>query len=113
MTIRVLVVDDEPLVRRGVAQGVDWAALSCEVVGEAANGEEGLAMARRLAPDLIITDIRMPRMDGIEMMNALRGEGCRARCIVFGLTPASAARSLTPAILSPGDSSPETIANFI
>ena len=83
MTIRVLVVDDEPLVRRGVAQGVDWAALSCEVVGEAANGEEGLAMARRLAPDLIITDIRMPRMDGIEMMNALRGEGCRARCIVL------------------------------
>ena len=83
MTIRVLVVDDEPLVRRGVAQGVDWAALSCEVVGEAANGEEGLAMARRLAPDLIITDIRMPRMDGIEMMNALRGEGCRARCVVL------------------------------
>ena len=83
MTIRVLVVDDEPLVRRGVAQGVDWAALSCEVVGEAANGEEGLAMARRLAPDLIITDIRMPRMDGIEMMNALRREGCKARCIVL------------------------------
>ena len=83
MTIRVLVVDDEPLVRRGVAQGVDWAALSCEVVGEAANGEEGLAMARRLAPDLIITDIRMPRMDGIEMMNTLRGEGCRARCVVL------------------------------
>ena len=38
MMIRVLVVDDEPLVRRGVAQGVNWAALSCEVVGEAANG---------------------------------------------------------------------------
>ena len=83
MTIRVLVVDDEPLVRRGVAQGVDWAALSCQVVGEAQNGEEGLELARRLAPDLIITDIRMPRMDGIEMMNALRAAGCRARCIVL------------------------------
>lgn len=83
MMIRVLVVDDEPLVRRGVAQGVNWAALSCEVVGEAANGEEGLDMARRLSPDLIITDIRMPRMDGIGMMNALRREGCKARCIVL------------------------------
>ena len=81
--IRVLVVDDEPLVRRGIVMGVDWTALSCEVVGEAANGEEGLALARKLAPDLIITDIRMPKMDGIEMMNALRGEDCRAHCIVL------------------------------
>lgn len=81
--IRVLVVDDEPLVRRGIALGVDWAALSCEVVGEAQNGEEGLALARSLTPDLIITDIRMPKMDGIQMMNALREEGCRARCVVL------------------------------
>lgn len=83
MMIRVLVVDDEPLVRRGIALGVDWAALSCEVVGEAQNGEEGLALARSLTPDLIITDIRMPKMDGIQMMNTLREEGCRARCVVL------------------------------
>lgn len=81
--IRVLMVDDETLVRRGIVEGVDWAALGCEVVGEAANGEEGLAMARSLAPDLIITDIRMPRMDGITMMNQLREEGAGMRCIVL------------------------------
>ena len=73
--IRVLMVDDEPLVRRGIVAGVDWAALGCEVVGEAQSGEEGLELARRLKPELIITDIRMPKMDGITMMNLLREEG--------------------------------------
>ena len=81
--ILVLMVDDEPLVRHGVATGMDWASLGCEVVGEAQSGEEGLALARRLKPDLIITDIRMPKMDGITMMNMLREEGCAARCIVL------------------------------
>lgn len=81
--IRVLMVDDEPLVRHGVAAGMDWASLGCEVVGEAQSGEEGLALARRLKPDLIIADIRMPKMDGITMMNMLREEGCAARCIVL------------------------------
>ena len=81
--IRVLMVDDEPLVRRGIVAGVDWAALGCEVVGEAQSGEEGLELARRLRPELIITDIRMPKMDGITMMNLLREEGCAAHCIVL------------------------------
>ena len=81
--IRVLMVDDEPLVRRGIVAGVDWAALGCEVVGEAQSGEEGLALARKLKPELIITDIRMPKMDGITMMNLLREEGCAAHCIVL------------------------------
>ena len=81
--IRVLMVDDEPLVRHGVATGMDWASLGCEVVGEAQSVEEGLTLARRLKPDLIITDIRMPKMDGITMMNMLREEGCAARCIVL------------------------------
>lgn len=81
--IRVLMVDDEPLVRHGVAAGMDWASLGCEVVGEAQSGEEGLALARKLKPELIITDIRMPKMDGITMMNMLREEGCAARCIVL------------------------------
>ena len=59
------------------------AALGCEVVGEAQSGEEGLALARKLKPELIITDIRMPKMDGITMMNLLREEGCAAHCIVL------------------------------
>lgn len=81
--LKVLIVDDEALVRRGIMLGVDWAARGCVVVGEAANGEEGLAAVERYKPNLIITDVRMPRMDGIEMMNRLREQGCRAHVIVL------------------------------
>ncbi len=81
--LKVLIVDDEALVRRGIVLGVDWAALGCVVVGEAANGEEGIAAVERFSPNLIITDVRMPKMDGIEMMNRLREKGCRAHVIVL------------------------------
>lgn len=81
--LKVLVVDDETVVRRGIVLGVDWAAMGCVVVGEATNGEEGIAAVERYSPNLIITDVRMPRMDGIEMMNRLRTQGCRAHVIVL------------------------------
>lgn len=81
--LKVLVVDDETVVRRGIVLGVDWAAMGCVVVGEATNGEEGIAAVERYSPNLIITDVRMPRMDGIEMMNRLRAQGCRAHVIVL------------------------------
>ena len=81
--LKVLIVDDEAVVRRGIMLGVDWAALGCAVVGEASNGEEGLAAAARYSPNLIITDVRMPRMDGIEMMNRLREQGYGGHIIVL------------------------------
>lgn len=81
--LKVLIVDDEPLVRRGIVLGMDWASRGCVVVGEAANGEEGIAAVERYKPNLIITDVRMPRLDGIEMMNRLREQGCRAHVIVL------------------------------
>lgn len=81
--LTVLVVEDEPVVRHGIIHGVDWAALGCRVTGEAANGAEGLALARTLLPDLIITDIRTPRMDGIEMLTALRADGNAAHAIIL------------------------------
>ena len=66
--LKVLIVDDEAVVRRGIVLGIDWASLGCAVVGEAANGEEGLAAAERYSPNLIITDVRMPHMDGIDYL---------------------------------------------
>lgn len=81
--LRVLIVDDEPVVRHGIIHGVDWGKLDCEVVAEAANGEEGLERVHAFHPDLIITDIRTPRMDGIEMLNRLREEGCQAYAIIL------------------------------
>ena len=81
--LKVLVVDDESVVRRGIVLGVDWASMGCVVVGEATNGEEGIAAVERYNPNLIITDIRMPHMDGIEMMTELRRRGCRAHVILL------------------------------
>ena len=81
--LKVLIVEDEEMIRKGIVLTVDWAALDCVVVGEAANGVQGLEAARRLEPSLIITDLKMPQMDGIEMLTALRKEGCTAYVIIL------------------------------
>lgn len=81
--LKVLVVDDETVVRRGIVLGVDWASMGCVIVGEAANGLEGIQAVERYKPNLIITDVRMPRMDGIEMIRELRRRGCEAHAILL------------------------------
>lgn len=81
--LKVLVVEDEEMIRKGIVLTVDWAALDCVVVGEAANGEEALEAARRYEPTLIITDLKMPKMDGIEMLQKLREQGCTAPAIIL------------------------------
>lgn len=81
--LKVLIVDDEPTVRRGIALGVDWQRLGCLVAGEAGNGLEGYEKALALSPQLIITDIRMPQLDGIEMLRRLRQAGCGAHVILL------------------------------
>ncbi|HXA33155.1 MAG TPA: response regulator transcription factor [Acidimicrobiales bacterium] len=70
MTIRVLVVDDQALVRTGFRMILETQA-DIEVVGEAADGAAALELAGRLAPDLVLMDIRMPGMDGIAATQAL------------------------------------------
>lgn len=81
--LRVLIVEDEELIRNGIALGTDWAQINCAVVGQAANGLEGLEQAQALNPDLIITDIKMPHMDGIEMVAKLREAGNKAKVIIL------------------------------
>ena len=70
--MRVMVVEDEEMIRKGIVMAVDWAALDCIVVGEAANGEQALAVAEDCQPTLIITDLKMPKMDGLEMVRRPR-----------------------------------------
>jgi DNA-binding NarL/FixJ family response regulator len=72
VTIRVLVVDDQPLIRAGFHKMVE-ARPDLEVVGEAADGAEAVAQARRLGPDVVLMDVRMPTMDGLEATRQLAG----------------------------------------
>jgi len=72
MTIRVLIADDQDIVRAGLTMILD-AQTDIDVVGEAANGREGVALARELRPDVCLFDIRMPQMDGIEATRQIAG----------------------------------------
>lgn len=79
--LKVLVVDDEKFVRKGIVMETDWASLGCVVVAEAENGLEGVEAARKYQPDLIISDIRMPKMDGLSMIRTLREENSKVKVI--------------------------------
>jgi YesN/AraC family two-component response regulator len=74
VTLRVLVVDDQALVRRGFAMVLAHAG-GIEVVAEAANGIEAIAAARLHRPDVILMDIRMPELDGLEATAVSKGSG--------------------------------------
>ena len=69
--IRVVLVDDQTLVRQGV-RGLLELVPDIEVVGEASDGEEALAKVPELRPDVLLLDIRMPRLDGVAVLEALR-----------------------------------------
>ena len=81
--LKVLVVEDEEMIRKGIVLAVDWAALDCVVVGEASNGAQALEAVERYDPSLIITDLKMPVMDGLEMLRQLRERGNNAFVIIL------------------------------
>jgi two-component system response regulator YesN len=66
--LKVLIVEDEDIIRKGLVHTVDWLSMGCIVAGDADNGLEGLKLIEALKPDLVIADIKMPMMDGIEML---------------------------------------------
>ena len=78
----VLLADDQDLVRQGLRMLLD-AEPDIEVVGEASTGREAIARARQLDPDVILMDIRMPELDGIEATRQLVAGGSRARILVL------------------------------
>ena len=80
---RVVLVDDEALILRGLSTVIPWAEMGCEVVGTATNGRSGLELIRKVKPDILFTDIRMPNMDGLTMLAALGSEFPRMQTAVL------------------------------
>ena len=68
MILRVFIVEDEEMIRKGLVHTINWAGMGCLVVGSAAAGRSGLSSILQKRPDVVITDIRMPEMDGLEML---------------------------------------------
>lgn len=79
MTVRLLIVDDQELIRTGFRLFLQTQN-DLEVVGEADDGHEALAQAAALRPDVVLMDIRMPRMDGVEATSRLTGSDSRPGC---------------------------------
>lgn len=70
--IKVLVVDDEYLAREGMKRTIPWEIYGCTLCGEAQDGKEGIELSKRHKPDLVITDISMPEVSGIDMAKEIR-----------------------------------------
>ncbi|HDR1616881.1 TPA: response regulator [Pasteurella multocida] len=80
--MKVLIIDDHPLMRRGIKQLMELAP-NFEVVADAGNGSEGISLALQTQPDLIILDLNMKGLSGLDTLKALRAEGIDARILIL------------------------------
>jgi len=99
-SVRVLIIDDHPLFRRGVRQLLALEE-GFEVIGEAAGGQEGIELAKSHIPDLILLDLNMKDIDGLETLRTLRDMGCDARIVM--VTVSNAPEDLMQAIRAGAD----------
>lgn len=86
---RLLIIDDHPLFRRGVIQLVNELP-DFEVVGEASSGQEGIELAQQLAPDMILLDLNMKDMSGVEVLKVIKAGGSDARVVMLTVSDAEA-----------------------
>ena len=69
---KVMIIDDETIIRTGIKNIINWKQFDCKICAEASDGEEGAALIKQHSPDIIITDIRMPGIDGLKMINEIK-----------------------------------------
>ncbi|UOK65821.1 response regulator [Paenibacillus sp. OVF10] len=80
---KVLLVEDEVFVRESVREIISWEELGFTVIGESGNGTEALAMIIQDTPDLVLTDIVMPGMDGLELLKQTRQAGLKTKFVML------------------------------
>jgi two-component system response regulator YesN len=80
---KVLIIDDEPIIRKGLKNIVNWKQYECEVCGEASDGAEGRELIRKLLPDIVITDIKMPETDGLTMIRQIKEDIPGSKIIIL------------------------------
>jgi len=97
---RILIIDDHPLFRKGVSQLIAMAP-HLTLVGEASNGRDGVAMARALEPDLVLLDLHMKGINGIDTLKAIRDADLDCRVVI--LTVSDSADDLVAAIRGGAD----------
>ena len=81
--MKVIITDDEIQIRKGLRMKVDWEEEGFQIAGEASNGKEALELLRNMDIDLVITDMRMPIMDGIELAKRCQQEFPTVKVIVL------------------------------
>lgn len=81
--VRVLIADDEPAIRDGLATDVHWTNLGIELVGAAADGKEAKRLFMEHSPELLITDVRMPHKDGLQLIEEVKELASETRCVVI------------------------------
>ncbi|MGG1553801.1 response regulator transcription factor [Paenibacillus ferrarius] len=80
---KLLIAEDVKIVRETLVRAIDWNALGITLLGAAENGEEALAWVEREAPDLLLTDVGMPKMNGLELIEAVKARKPEIRCIIL------------------------------
>ena len=81
--IKVFLVEDEIIMREGIRQNIEWEKEGFEFVGEASDGELAYPLIQKLKPDILITDIRMPFMDGLELSRLVKQELPEIKIIIL------------------------------
>ncbi|WP_163194307.1 response regulator transcription factor [Clostridium thermarum] len=81
--IKLLIVDDEKMIREGLVNTMPWKEMGIEVVGSAGNGLTALEIVREKKPHIVLTDIRMPKMNGIELLQSIRKEGYKIKVVIL------------------------------
>jgi len=81
--IKVLLIDDEEIIREGLKKVIGWKELGCKIVGEAEDGSEGIKLIKSLQPDIVLTDIRMSGTDGFEMISKIKDLNRNCKIVIL------------------------------